>query len=286
MLLLLVVVAAGQPPATQSHEAQNPLYRSLLETGVRVGPDLRARLPSPTLPDGLSAADQKAVLDRLLGNEYSFAEFTRRSVVAPQLLKLRDVTPSDPKAPARGVDVWFVVHGDLKALDDDKFLERLVGAGADSGKGRALTAEDLAKRQIPAPGRNEGYGTVEFDFLDKVRVRATGRAVWSRTAESVVVAAEIDPRFADDPEFPNQWQSLSKEGGGLKVGPPQPWGGGALYLKLTRLAEPAGAVFCEQHVIFTEPTGWFDGANLLRSKLPPVVQNNVRTIRREWAKAK
>ena len=45
-------------------------------------------------------------------------------------------------------------------------------------------------------------------------------------------------------------------------------------------------MFCEQHVIFAEPTGWFDGANLLRSKLPAAVQNNVRTMRREWARQK
>ena len=52
------------------------------------------------------------------------------------------------------------------------------------------------------------------------------------------------------------------------------------------VAEPTGALFVEQHIIFAEPTGWFDGANLLRSKLPNVVQNAVRTTRREWAKAR
>ena len=38
--------------------------------------------------------------------------------------------------------------------------------------------------------------------------------------------------------------------------------------------------------VFAEPTGWFEGANLLRSKLPLVVQNNVRNMRREWLKGK
>jgi hypothetical protein len=283
MLTLLLVFAAGQP-AAGSHDEQNPLYRSLLTSGLLVGPDRRAKFPAPTLPDGLDAAAQKAALTTLLGPDYSLAEFTRKSVVAPHLLKLRDVTPSDPQAPARGVDVWFVVHGEMGRLEDEKFLERIAGHGRDGGKVAALTTDDLARRKIPAPGKQEGYGVVEFDFLDKVRVRATGRAVWSRTAESVVVAAEIDPRFAADAEFPNQWQPLSKEGGVVKAGPPQPWGGAALYLKITRLAEPQGALFCEQHVIFTEPTGWFDGANLLRSKLPPVVQNNVRSVRKEWLK--
>jgi len=55
-------------------------------------------------------------------------------------------------------------------------------------------------------------------------------------------------------------------------------------MKVTKLAEPAGALFVEQHLIFAEPVDWFDGANLLRSKLPLVVQDRVRSIRRQWAK--
>ena len=60
----------------------------------------------------------------------------------------------------------------------------------------------------------------------------------------------------------------------------------ALYLKVTRLHEPRGALFGEGHVVFTEPYGWFEGANLLRSKLPPAIQQVVRDLRRELLKAK
>jgi hypothetical protein len=103
--------------------------------------------------------------------------------------------------------------------------------------------------------------------------------------ESVLVAAEVDPRFLGDPEFPNQWQPIVGKGGARKFGQANPWSGAGFYMKITKLAEPAGAVLVEQHVIFVEPTGWFDGANLLRSKLPVVVQTSVRTLRRDWAEA-
>ena len=56
-------------------------------------------------------------------------------------------------------------------------------------------------------------------------------------------------------------------------------------MKMTKLHEPAGAIFCEAHVIYAEPHGWFDGANLLRSKLPAAVQTEVRSLRREMLKA-
>ena len=110
--------------------------------------------------------------------------------------------------------------------------------------------------------------------------------MWSRNGDSVIAAAEIDPRFLNDKDYPNQWRSITKAGGVAKVSDPHPWSGAAMYLKITKLREPAGAMFIEQHIIFAEPTGWFEGANLLGSKLPIAVQDNVRTMRKEFAKGK
>ena len=285
LLVFASLTVAAQAP--DAHASGNPIYRSLLDPGLSVGANARAKFPTPTMPDGLDAAKQKAIITGLIKDEYSFAEFTRKSVVAPQLLKLRDITPSDPKAPARGVDVWFVAYGNLKALDDEKFLDRLVNAGKGEGKGKALTKDELAKRGITLTNeKRENYGSIEFDFLEKVHLKATGRVYWTKNDdESVLVAGEIDPRFENDKEYPNQWQSIIKEGGMSKLGPVHTWSNAAFYLKITKLDEPAGALFLEQHVVFAEPTGWFNGANLLRSKLPIAVQSNVRSMRKEWAKA-
>ena len=113
VLVCFAGVAPAQPPA--AHETANPLYRQLLDPGLAVGPGLKAKLPPPTLPDGLDAARQTAAVRALIGTDYSYEEFTRRSVVAPQPLKIRDIKPSDPLAPARGVDIWFVAYGDFQA---------------------------------------------------------------------------------------------------------------------------------------------------------------------------
>ena len=243
MLVFVLVLAslAMTAHAATDHESANPLYRSLLDPGLPVGANATAKFPKPTMPDGLDAAKQTAIIKDLIKDDYSYAEFTRKSVVAPQLLKLRDVAPSDPKAPARGVDVWFIAYGDIKALDDEKFLEKLINAGKGEGKGQALTKQELAKRKIKlGDEKQETIGHIEFDFLEKVHLKATGRAVWSKTDDSVLVAGEIDPRFLNDPEYPNQWQSIIKEGGTTKLGPASPWSGAAFYLKITKLAEPAG----------------------------------------------
>jgi hypothetical protein len=287
MLPLVLSAALAAPAQPASHEAANPIYRELLNPGLVVGPDIRVKLMPPVMADGLTAAQQKAVIEKVIGTDYSYAEFTRKSVNAPNLLRIGDASPSDPAAPARTVDAYFVAYGDFALTEDEKFLDRLTRAGQGAGTGRSLGAADLEKRKIVvADEKREGFGLVEFDFLEKVRLKLTGHAAWSRTAESAVAAAEVDPRFRGDPEFPNQWQSLSKEGGQPKVGPPTPYGGAGMYFKITKLHEPAGAMFVEQHVVFAEPAGWFNGANLLRSKLPIAVQNNVRNMRREWLKGK
>lgn len=283
--LLLAAATVGQPA---NHESANPIYKGLLEPGLVVGADVRVKFPPPAMADGLTAEQQKAVILKVIGSDYAYEEFTRKSVVAPNLTRIGDAKPSDPAAPARTVDVYFVAYGDFAATDDEKFLDRLTRSGGEGGgKGRGLTDADLEKRKIAAPDKKrEGIGLVEFDFLEKVRLKLTGHAGWSKTAESIVAAAEVDPRFRGDAEFPNQWQSLSKEGGQPKVGPAVAYGGAGMYLRITRLHAPAGAIFVEQHIVFAEPTGWFDGANFLRSKLPAAVQINVRNMRREWLKGK
>ena len=290
ILLINALFAPAKP--LETHDTVNPLYKQLLDPGLAIGTNLNAKLPPPTMPDGLDAAQQTAAIRALIGSDYSYEEFTRRSVVAPQLLKIRDIIPSDPMASARGVDIWFVAYGDFKSMDDDKFLDRLLGAGRKKGgsanKADGLEREALAKRNITIPEglqKRERYGFVGFDFLDRVRLRATGRVIWSRTADSVLAAAEIDPRFLGDKEFPNEWQPLTRDGEKVNAGPALPWSGAAFYLKATKLAEPAQAIFVEQHIVFVEPSGWFQGTNLLRSKLPPAVQIIVRDMRREWVKA-
>jgi hypothetical protein len=285
LALAALAIAPAQPPA--KHEDQNPLYKGLIESGLDVGGKEKAKFPAPSMPDGLDAAKQTAVIKELIGSAYTYEEFTRNSGVAPQLLKIRDL--GDPKAPVRGVDVWFLAYGDFKQLEDDKFLDRLTNSGKGGGKGGPLDKAALGKRGIelkPEDEKREGYGHFEFDFLEKVRLSGVGHAMWSRNAESVIATAEIDPRFIDDKEHPNRWRSITKAGGQVKLGDPQPWRGAAMYLKITKLAAPAGAVFVEQHVIFAEPTGWFDGTTLLRSKLPAAVQINVRDMRKEFAKGK
>lgn len=283
--LSLAAMAPAQPP---SHETENTLYKALLDPGLVLGPDLRVKLPPPLMADGLKPEEQKAAIVKLIGDNYTYEDFIRKSQVAPHVLRIRDAEPSDPKSPSRGLDTYFVAYVDLKAFDDEKFLERSLNIGkGEGGKAKSITREDLVKRGIDPKGldqKKEGFAFIEFDFLEKVRLRVAGHGMATKSAESIVAGAEVDSRFRGDKEFSNEWQSIIKENGMTKYGTASPYGGSGMYVKITKLAAPEGAVFVEQHIVYAEPQGWFEGANLLRSKLPPVVTINVRRMREAWSR--
>jgi hypothetical protein len=283
--ILLAVALAG----ADAHEQVNPLYKELRQTGIPISSASKSPLPAPSMPDGLDAKAQRAAIQKVAGEDYDVEELMRKSVVAAHVLRIRDIAPSDPKAPARGVDTWFIAYGNLETIANKDFLDRLLRANRDEGKARTLSAVDLAKRGItvlPQQEKNESFGHIVFTFLDRVEISATGHSYWSRTTDSIVAASRLDPRFRNDREFPNQWRPIVRnDDGKLEPGAAQPYDGAAYYVKITRLLELRGALFIEGHLIFAEPVGWFEGANLLRSKLPPVIQGQVRSARRELVKA-
>jgi hypothetical protein len=267
----------------------NPLFEELRTPGLAISPTQRARLPAPSMADGLDARGQREVLAALAGDDYSVEELVRPSVVAPLILRFRDVEPSDPEAPAHGIDLWFVAHGDLDTVGSKDFLDRWQAARKDSAV-HVLTPAERARRKLEAEdreGRRERWGRAVFTLLDRVEVGATVHSVLTRSADSILAAGMVDPRFLGDAEFPNRWRPINRDEDGRPVpGEPQPYGGAGGYLKVTRLSEPAGALFVEYHLVFTEPRGWFGGANLLRSKVPLMTQSEVRAFRRELARAK
>lgn len=267
------------------HEQLNPLYRELRQQGVDVGAAAPVPLPPPTLPDGLDSKKQQAILAGLAGDDFLLEDLVRNSVVAPHLFKYRDLPNTDPQAPAHIVEVWFVAYGDLDALLQKEFLQRALQSAQKERKVHLLTEEELAQRKL-AHKENERYSFAEFPVLEKVMLSTTTRTVMSRTADSVIFATKLDPRFVGDPSFPNQWRSMERDSqGAVQLGKPQPYTGTAGYIKVTRLAEPPGALLVEQHMIFAEPKQWFGGANLLRSKLPLLIQNEARAFRREAVKS-
>ncbi len=270
-------------------DVPNELLRTLRTAGVPIADGQIVRLPEPTLADGMTAAAQRQQIEAIAEGRNSWEDLTRRSVVAPFILKTSQDGSQQPGI-ARRVDLWFVAYGSLDTMAGDDFLSNQFKTASEDSEhastARLLSDADLKKRGLPVPSAAEDprYLAAETTLMERVRVSATTRSIKTRTAESLVVASILDPRFAADPEFPNRWRSILRDDAGSRqLGEPHPYGGLGSYVKATRLVEPQGAILIEYHVAYAEPQAWFNGANLLQSKLPILAQTAVRKLRRSLA---
>ena len=276
-------------PGLAAADVPNAILRTLLTAGVPIADGQTLKLPEPTLADGMPAEAQRRQIEAVAEGRNSWDDLTRRTVVAPFILRTSQDGSPQPGA-GRRVDLWFVAYGSLDTMAGDDFLSNQFKTASEDSENvsaaRLLSDLDLKSRglSVPAAAGDPRYVAAETTLMERVRVSATTRSIKTRGAESLVVASILDPRFAGDPEFPNRWRSiLHDDTGSRQLGPSHPYNGLGSYVKATRLVEPQGAILIEYHVAYAEPQAWFNGANLLQSKLPILAQTVVRKLRRSLA---
>jgi len=242
------------------------------------------------MADGLDAAGQRAVLENVAGKRFTVREFTAKLGTAPHIYAIRKISNGSADLPKEiGVDVSFIAYGNLDTVANRDFLENLHKKAKDR-QIHILSAAELGKRKLTAESskrREERYSHGVFLVLERVELKAALHTILTRGPDSLRASTRVDPRFAKDADFPNQWRKITvDEEGQRKFGPAHPYSGAGGYLKITRLHEPKGALFIEYHLIYTEPKGWFSGADPLTTKLPAIIQSEVRSFRRELSSAK
>lgn len=280
--------------ATARAQSGNPLLDDLLKTGVPIGQAGAQKLRPPTLKDGMSAAEQKAAIGAVLavklGQPIDYAEFTGTNLNTQEVFVV-DLPPLN--GPGHTVDLWFVVHDKLARLANAQFLKNQFHLDP-KNKSTTLQAADLKQRNIAPqniPGGQESYvhGTSQILPTDvRVQVEGTSHLVQTTTATSTTIAGMIDQRFNQDAKFPNLWRPAIRNANGQIVGfgNPELYYSTGAYTRISELVEPAGAQLVEYHLVYDEPQAWFDGANLLRSKLPAQAKDDVRSFRRKLKMAK
>jgi hypothetical protein len=288
-VLLLVVLSVALPS-----RGENPVFTEILEKGLKMSDDTVVKLPSPILADGLDAAGQKAAIEAADARS-SFEELVKKSYYTPVVVKVRTVKAPEGEGPAvRTVDLWFVAHGNWDVMISKDFLESAMKT-KDEGKSRVvgqagiLTDEQTAARKLTITskeGYEERFVYSTFSLFERVELSATRFSVLTHGKDSILAAGRIDPRFDKDADFPNQWRPLVRdEQAEIKPGPPHPLANAGGYAKITRLLQPADGIFIECHIAYEEAYGWFDGVNLVKQKMPVMVQEKVKTFRRKLLSA-
>jgi len=291
-LLLAFLFTATANASGQADLPQNGVLRHLIVEGVPLGADRTEPLKPPTLADGLDRDKQRRIVTRVAGR-HGWSRFTRDSVVAPIALQLHSLNDARGNRIGHSIDLGFVAHGNLETFSEERlfkdFIQSETKKKASEGNGVALDAAELARNGIvvrETDGPREKFFHGEFPLLGRVRVAGTCHVAYARAERSLLVAWELDERFAADDPLRGRWQPIESDNlGRKKLGPVRAYRGYGGYGKITRLAEPEGALFIECHIVFHEPQEWFTGGNLLRAKMPLLTQESVRKFRRRLKKA-
>jgi hypothetical protein len=287
VLLFTLALCLGLATNVWSGAPENRLFQKLTDAGVQLTEEVVVPLPVPSLADGVDADLQRETVTRIAGR-YGWKAFVRPSSVAPFMLKQAYLKDAQGQRVGHAIDLWFIAYTDLsvfqdKQLADDFFARQRSSDQAEDGTVRELSDAELSTLQLTSVNDDrERYVLAEFPLMNRVYVQGIGHAEQQRTDESILLAWELAPGLPQTDALANRWWPIETTRlGERKRGRSQPYQGYGGYLKITTLQEPAGALFCEAHVVFHEPQDWFSGSNFLRSKTPLIVRENVDKLRRE-----
>ncbi|MEM6363255.1 MAG: hypothetical protein AAF745_02430 [Planctomycetota bacterium] len=271
--LVFAAVAIGETPAT--------LFDDLIENGIDVG-GVNAKI---TRSIDVSASDSDVRRDIAGRNDWK--RFTRDSVTAPILMNFDTVESAEGTRVGHVMSFRFVAHQEFETLKEKGFLKTLF---QDSSQREESSFEgfdnELMEEFGLKPQDATDYGFATFELLKRIRIRGIFASQTTVDDDVAVTAWRLLEEKPNDSNYCSTWSPLDNDEVGRKVeGDRQAYAGIAGYVSMTSLAPVdstlAGACLVECHSIIHEPKQWFDGRNLLRSKLPLIVQESVRKFRRK-----
>ena len=189
--------------------AVNQVYASLTDQGISVGDDQFVTLPRSITGHDYDAASTLAAIAKLSTAGHKRDRFLRDSTVSPVYLKIYETEPDESAKSLYHVDVVFVAYGSLRTAVSDDFLLGLTAPTEQSGMSRNLmTGKFLSRRELSDRGLSlscpeEHFVHSKFRMWERVSVSATSHVQVTRDDRSTLIAAQIDPRFVDDPDFPH-----------------------------------------------------------------------------------
>jgi len=286
----LAALASFEPARTGARDPKNPLFEELINVGLPIPEGPTVKLPPPLLKPGQPLpGDLSEVLEKAAGR-VPVELFLRRSVTAPFALKISSVEKGTDERCGQLVSLSFVVYGKLEALGETDYIKQLLtGKDRPGNQTTVLSQKELSTRGVQllnSPKLKEQLGTLSLTLLDKVQIDGVTRTIEVKLPHAIVSATRLDERFNNDKEYPNRWRSVKRlvDEDQDRLGPPHPYSGLGGYVVVTELPEPKGALLLEMQYLLHEPPDWFGGPNLLRSKLPIAIQDNVRSFRRKLAR--
>ena len=260
-----------------------PAISDLTKDKVRFPSGDSFSLALPTLSVGQSDKQRMDQLTALSGGA-GWKRFSRDSTVAPVAIDVKYLNGADGSRVGHSLHAAFVVHASLETLKDKDLMQQLFANESSSGKTESKSEGQVSDKVLIERGitktENTSFANAEIALLKKVTVRGVLQVQKSESENGIDFAFRLDKRFNDADQTSNAWSRIGKDKATLPDW--TPYSGAAGYLVVRRLPELESACLIECRVLLHEPKEWFNGSNLLRSKLPLMIQETARSFRRQF----
>ena len=262
--------------------AESPsLFDRLSSNGVRLTDQTTVKLETPVITQSMDATAKQKALDEIAGAA-GWERFRRDSDVAPIEIDMEYIRENDQRI-GHLVYVAFVAHCDLDTLRDRDQMDALFGSviedpKADQYDAKEISSDQLAQWNLNMESDEWKYLSVRLPLLDRILVRGVIASQHQSSEDELTVSWCLDPTFdiADSSRPTNEWLHLPSD-----ESDSHPYQGAGGYMHVTRLNDGGEACLIEARMVIHEPPEWFSGSNLLRSKLPLMIQESVRKFRRQ-----
>ena len=294
LLLALLICGYSSDPVDAQQPATQSVKDVLLEQGLLIGNTAR-KLAAPSLTPNQSEPERDASLKKLAGR-LGWEKFARDSVFAPVTINLSYLKSEDGQRIGHDIQTAFIAHASLANLRDDQFLKAVFGTEG-KGKDQGFQVKDMPDSVLTAlgiePRSDEGqkFASVILPLLNRVELQGTIRVQKYEGDNWIEFYWQIDPRFTEHSDkleepYRNAWIKLDRDERGAPIkGTPKAYRGCGGFLSVWKVGSE-DLLLIESRMLMYEPKDWFAGSNFLRSKLPPALQENARSFRRQLASEK
>ena len=289
----VAILGFGLLVCRSANAQQTELLQQLYKSGIQVPDAGNVPLPPPTLRKELSKEQTTAALKKLSGGA-GWKRFSRNSAVAPIKIDLDYIKDDNGNRLGHQIHIAFVVHASMQTLRDKDLMKQMFGdpkrakESRPDGGGAEVSAGRLKELGIDANEESKFY-EVEFPLLDKVLAKGVLHVEQANSDDAFELVFHLDERFNEGAEPQNAWATIKKNEPDSKrrftlTSRWKPYGGAGGYISVQPVPDIEGACLMEARIVMHEPSDWFNSSTLLRSKLPLLMQEGVRSFRRKLPK--
>ncbi|MGI9473881.1 MAG: hypothetical protein ACR2NZ_20225 [Rubripirellula sp.] len=303
--LVLVAALVWLPGLVFGQDPWPGRLGELVSSGIVIAGE-RVPIQSPSV-DPRGQSELRMAAQEKLAGAHGWTRFSRNSVVAPVKIELAYLKNEAGDRVGHRIHVAYVVHAGIETLRDSDLMGGLFG-GSTSKEAETKDPESEASKALEDQKADEsfrseqmddatvtslgiesqpgvGFGWLEFLLLKKVELQGVIRSNRFEGVDYVAITWELAEEFTDrEPvheRFRNEWVRRDRSpSGSLIRSEATSFAGAAGYLVLSSVDGTDNACLIEAEVVLHEPEGWFNGSNLLRSKLPLILQESARRFRR------